>query len=70
MNGRLIRDDFDIILVPGGFADNYMEALGGDDGKGAVEIKEFVRQGGSYVGICAGSNCVLQKENVFEMWRL
>ena len=55
VNGRLIRDDFDIILVPGGFADNYMEALGGDDGKGAVEIKEFVRQGGSYVGICAGA---------------
>jgi gamma-glutamylcyclotransferase (GGCT)/AIG2-like uncharacterized protein YtfP/glutamine amidotransferase-like uncharacterized protein len=55
LNGRLRNEDFDILLVPGGYADNYMEALGGYEGEGAEEIKEFVGRGGSYVGICAGA---------------
>lgn len=43
---------FELLIVPGGSASLQASKLG-DDGKRA--ILKFVRQGGGYVGICAGS---------------
>ena len=45
-------DHFDIVVFPGGSGRQQARALG-DKGRRAVE--EFVRAGGGYVGICAGS---------------
>ena len=43
---------FDVLLVPGGFAPHYEEALGA---AGAAAVRAFVAGGGGYVGICAGA---------------
>ena len=51
ISGRL-EQGFDVIVVPGGYAPNYEEALGAG---GAEAIKSFVEAGGGYVGICAGA---------------
>lgn len=48
-NGRLIN--FDLLVMPGGNADPYNHYLGAD---GASKIRDFVGNGGAYVGICAG----------------
>jgi glutamine amidotransferase-like uncharacterized protein len=40
------------VLFPGGYAPTQYAILG-DDGRAAV--KQFVREGGGYVGICAGA---------------
>jgi len=45
-------EGFDVLLVPGGSGRVKGEALG-DEGKKAV--REFVRLGGGYVGICGGA---------------
>ncbi len=49
-NGAL--DVFDVILVPGGNASIQYDALGGT---GRKAIQKFVKNGGGYVGICAGA---------------
>ena len=46
---RLAR--FDVLIFPGGRAHKQAEALG-EDARRAV--KDFIRSGGGYVGICAG----------------
>ena len=51
-NGKLTKKNFDMVIVPGGYVSNYSKALG-KDGKQA--IIDFVKQGGGYVGICAGA---------------
>lgn len=48
--GQLAR--YDVLFVPGGSASK--EAAGLDD-KGREEIRKFVRNGGGYLGICAGA---------------
>lgn len=45
-NGKLM--DYDVVVFPGGFG--YFP-----DHKTAGQIRRFVRQGGGYIGICAGS---------------
>jgi len=48
-NGSLIN--FDLLVIPGGNAGPYNEDLGLD---GASEIRDFVSNGGAFIGICAG----------------
>jgi glutamine amidotransferase-like uncharacterized protein len=48
-NGSLIN--FDLLVMPGGNAGLYNQSLGVD---GASKIRDFVANGGAYVGICAG----------------
>ena len=44
--------DYDLIVVPGGLSNEMAEALGSD---GREAIRQFVRSGGGYIGICAGA---------------
>ena len=50
LNGTL--DSYDLLAYPGGSALNYLQMLGTE---GLDIIREFVRNGGSYFGICGGS---------------
>ena len=43
---------FDVVLFPGGYAPTQYARL---DESGRAAVKEFVRGGGGYVGICAGA---------------
>ncbi len=43
---------YDAVVVPGGYMHQYQSALGE---KGATSIREFVRGGGVYLGVCAGA---------------
>jgi glutamine amidotransferase-like uncharacterized protein len=49
-DGRL--KDFDVVIVTGGSASQQAKTLGD---KGREEIRKFVRDGGGYIGICAGA---------------
>ena len=40
------------LFVPGGWASNKMKAIGSD---GAARIRDFVAEGGAYVGFCGGA---------------
>jgi glutamine amidotransferase-like uncharacterized protein len=44
--------DYDMIVVPGGWAGTYNEDLAG---AGIIEIRNFVREGGAFFGVCAGA---------------
>lgn len=44
-------DDLDVLIMPGGYSPNQEKALGA---AGMDAIRRFVREGGSYFGICAG----------------
>jgi glutamine amidotransferase-like uncharacterized protein len=48
--GRL--DEFDVLIHPGGSGKGQAKALGDD---GSERVKFFVREGGGFVGICAGA---------------
>jgi glutamine amidotransferase-like uncharacterized protein len=48
--GRL--KDFDVVIFTGGSASQQAKTLGD---KGGEEIRRFVRDGGGYIGICAGA---------------
>ena len=52
IRGQLTVDAFDVLLIPGGFAKNTLDALGKVGGE---QVRAFVRNGGGYVGICAGA---------------
>jgi hypothetical protein len=52
IRGKLTVDAFDLLLIPGGFAQNTLDALGKAGGE---RVRAFVRSGGGYVGICAGA---------------
>jgi len=45
-------EGFDVVLFPGGMASHQFDALGEE---GRAEVIDFVREGGGYVGICAGA---------------
>ncbi|HWB00014.1 MAG TPA: BPL-N domain-containing protein [Pirellulales bacterium] len=47
--GRL--DDFDLLFVPGGSASKQARFM---EEEGREKVREFVRHGGGYMGICAG----------------
>jgi glutamine amidotransferase-like uncharacterized protein len=48
---------FDLLIVPGGWAADYIAQVGGWDAKGPGddEIRNFVKAGGGYLGFCAGA---------------
>lgn len=48
--GRLA--EFDVLIQPGGSGSGQAKALGED---GRAKIRSFVKDGGGYVGVCAGS---------------
>jgi hypothetical protein len=48
--GALSR--YPMLLVPGGWASNKLSTLGN---RGQTEIRRFVEEGGSYLGICGGA---------------
>ena len=54
--GALSR--YRIIFVPGGWASNKMAALGD---QGQAEIRRFVENGGSYLGICGGAGMATEE---------
>ena len=50
VDGDLV--DFDMLVIPGGWAGTYNEELAGI---GITEIREFVQDGGAFFGVCAGA---------------
>ncbi|CAF1141409.1 unnamed protein product [Adineta steineri] len=44
--------DYDVIIVPGGIAALYQKHLGEE---GIASIRDFVANGGGYLGLCAGA---------------
>lgn len=50
--GKLNNIDYDIIYIPGGMANFYYKRM--QDG-GVNSLREFVKNGGGYIGICAGA---------------
>ena len=51
-SGDLRRGDSSLLVMPGGRDLPYVESL---SGLGNREISQFVKSGGSYLGICAGA---------------
>ena len=54
LNGVLEKEDYSLLLIPGGFAPHFINKIGE---KGEEIIRKFVYNGGGYVGICAGAYC-------------
>ncbi len=52
LSRELLAADYSILVMPGGESWEYLNELGDE---GAKRIREFVDQGGGYVGICAGA---------------
>lgn len=52
LSGKLDNRQFSILIMPGGKSWKYLKELGSE---GAKKIKNFVAQGGGYLGICAGA---------------
>lgn len=50
--GFLTTDNFDVLVMPGGYAVYYKIALGMT---GVQNIQDFVSSGGGYIGVCAGA---------------
>lgn len=44
--------DCSILIIPGGYTQEYVRVLSGD---GFKNMSEFVRNGGAYIGFCAGA---------------
>lgn len=51
-NGVLIKNGFDVLVIPGGMAPRHHEHL---KIAGRKQILQFVEQGGGYIGFCAGA---------------
>ena len=62
LNGKDIRDgkldELDLLVIPGGSSATQFKMMGKD---GAAKVREFVKKGGSYVGVCAGFHCTLNR---------
>ena len=52
--------EYDVVIFPGGTGNGESKALGD---KGWEELHTFVRNGGGYVGVCAGAYLALYKPN-------
>ncbi len=63
VNGQQIRDgvlkNFDIVFLPGGSGKGQAASMGED---GVKQVKEFVKSGKGYIGICAGAYFPIQQE--------
>ena len=55
-NGKL--DGLDLLVIPGGSSATQFKMM---QKSGAAKIREFVKKGGSYVGLCAGFHCTLNR---------
>ena len=55
-NGKL--DGLDLLVIPGGSSATQFKKM---QKSGAAKIREFVKKGGSYVGLCAGFHCTLNR---------
>lgn len=68
LDGKDIRDGgldgLDLLLIPGGSSYLQMKSLK-EDGK--KKIQDFVRNGGAYVGICAGFHCTLDRKERIQL---
>ena len=61
-NGKLAG--VDVLIIPGGSSEHeYLEI----QESGGEKIREFVRNGGKYVGICAGFHCSLNHKKRFRL---
>jgi glutamine amidotransferase-like uncharacterized protein len=56
LNGKL--DGCDVLIIPGGWPQKYSKNLGDE---GFQKIRNFVRKGGKYIGICAGAYLASKK---------
>ena len=52
--------EYDVVIFPGGTGSGESKALGD---KGWEELRAFVKNGGGYVGVCAGAYLALYKPN-------
>lgn len=60
-------DDVDVVLFTGGSGSAQGKALGE---LGREKVREFVKKGGGYVGVCAGSYLAMQGEEEFHKLRI
>ncbi len=51
-----ILSNFDVLIIPGGSASAQAKTL---EDEGIVAVRDFVREGGGYVGFCAGTYLAL-----------
>lgn len=58
-SGALLESQ--VFIVPGGYTPEYMPAFGE---KGKEAVRSFVKNGGGYIGICAGAYIVTSKVEV------
>ena len=62
VHGKDLREgklkNFDLLVMPGGSSKLQMESMGE---KGVEELRSFVRNGGAYVGVCAGFHITLNR---------
>jgi len=47
-----VLEQFDVVIIPGGSGSKEARALGKT---GRSRVKEFIRKGGGYIGVCAGA---------------
>ncbi len=63
VDGRDLREGklkgFDLLVIPGGSSAKQYRSMGE---AGAEAVRKFVKEGGSYVGICAGFHCALNRK--------
>ena len=63
MDGKDLREGklegFDLLVIPGGSSARQYRSMGE---AGAEAVRKFVKEGGSYVGICAGFHCALNRK--------
>lgn len=52
LSGELKKSGVKVLMMPGGESWTYLDTLGE---RGAENIREFVRDGGGYFGVCAGA---------------